>query len=297
MRVLLFTISLILIIKGFSQDLVPNKSIFDKEIELSIDYLSTTMSQSEGFNQEIDTNEFLSYKVMVSPKLNDVYSITINDFIPKMEFSNFETLNTLYYDFTKEQKYDLECDLEMSNPKINNLNYISELAEKYKPKIDKAKTALYMNPKDNMVYYKEVSIPDENLKIINRCILLLSPIFDGYAIDLSNKYDYPHEVNLAHLNTSFNDTLFYKTKSLSNEIQEIEIYIYSDSGEINNVLLELKEIENSEGSSDNLEMFNSIKYNIDKASGKIIRINISSGMNSSSDKYEMKIEYRIKYSG
>jgi len=45
------------------------------------------------------------------------------------------------------------------------------------------------------------------------------------------------------------------------------------------------------------EMFNCIKYNIDKASGKIIGIIINSGMTSSSDKYEMKIEYRINYSG
>ena len=297
MRVLFFTISLILIIKGFSQDLVPNKSIFDKEIELSIDYIRTMMNQSEGSELEVDTNEFLSYKVMVSPKFNDVYSITINDFIPKIEFSNFEALNTLYYDFIKEQKYDLECDLLMANTKINNNNYISNLSKKYKPKIDKAKTDLYENPNYNMVYYKDVSIPDENLEIINRCSLFVGSIFGGYTINLSNKYDYPHEVKLAQLNTSFNDTLFYKTKSLSNEIQEIEIYIYSDSDEINNALIELRGIENSEGSSDQLEMFNSIKYNIDKASGKIIRITIISGMNSLSDKYEMKIEYRIKYSG
>jgi|GEM_PF-1414702 hypothetical protein len=297
MRVPFFIISLILIVNGFSQDLVPKKSIFDKEVELSIDYLMTTMSQSEGNNLEVDTSEFLSYKVMVSPQMNDNYTISINEFIPRLELSNLEALNTLYHDFIKEQKYDLECDLGMSNPKINNIKYIYGLAEKYKPKIDKIKTNIFMYPNDNMVYYKDVSIPDEKFEIVDKCILLVSPIFDGYDVDISKEYEYPHEVKLSYLNTLFNDTLFYKTKSISNRIQEIEISFYSDSGEINNALKELKELEKREGSINDFEMFNCIKYNIDKASGKIIGIIINSGMTSSSDKYEMKIEYRINYSG
>ncbi|NPD87024.1 hypothetical protein HNS38_19910 [Lentimicrobium sp. L6] len=297
MRVLLFTISLILIIKGFSQDLVPNKSIFDKEIELSIEYLNTTMSQSEGLELEIDTNEYLSYKAFVKPQENDNYAVSLTEFIPKMEFSNFESLNALYYDFIKEQQYDFECDFRMSNPKIDNLDYISELSEKYKPKIDKAKTDLHINPSNNMVYYKDVSIPKENLEIINKCIILLSPIFEGYTINLTKGYDYPHEVHLSHLNISLNDTLFYKTKSLSNEIQQIEICVHSDSDEIKKVLIDDSDSENTEASIEKLEIFNSIKYNIDKTSGKIIRISIKSGMNSSSEGYEMNLEYRIKYGG
>jgi len=199
MRVPFFIISLILIVNGFSQDLVPKKSIFDKEVELSIDYLMTTMSQSEGNNLEVDTSEFLSYKVMVSPQMNDNYTISINEFIPRLELSNLEALNTLYHDFIKEQKYDLECDLGMSNPKINNIKYIYGLAEKYKPKIDKIKTNIFMYPNDNMVYYKDVSIPDEKFEIVDKCILLVSPIFDGYDVDISKEYEYPHEVKLSYL--------------------------------------------------------------------------------------------------
>jgi len=130
-----------------------------------------------------------------------------------------------------------------------------------------------MYPNDNMVYYKDVSIPDEKFEIVDKCILLVSPIFDGYDVEYIKKSnEYPHEVKLSYLNTLFNDTLFYKTKSISNRIQEIEISFYSDSGEINNALKELKELEKREGSINDFEMFNCIKYNIDKASGKIIGI-------------------------
>jgi len=148
--------------------------------------------------------------------------------LPRLELSNLEALNTLYHDFIKEQKYDLECDLGMSNPKINNIKYIYGLAEKYKPKIDKIKTNIFMYPNDNMVYYKDVSIPDEKFEIVDKCILLVSPIFDGYDVDISKEYEYPHEVKLSYLNTLFNDTLFYKTKSISNRIQEIEISFFLD---------------------------------------------------------------------
>ena len=76
MKLLFFIISLIFILKGYSQNVVPNKSIFDKEVELSIDYLRTTMSQYKDLDLEIDTNDFLSYKVMVNHKLNDYSSVS-----------------------------------------------------------------------------------------------------------------------------------------------------------------------------------------------------------------------------
>ena len=295
MRVPFFIISLILINIVFSQNIVPDKSIFDKKVEMSIDYLMTTMRQSQGSDIEVDTSEFISYKVMVNPLMNDDYTIYINDFIPKLELSNFEALNTLYHDFIKEQKYDLECSLEMSNTKISNIKYIYGLAEKYKPKIDKIKTNISMYPSDNIVHYKDVLIPHERFEIINKCILLVSPIFDGYDVDMSKEYEYPYNVELSYLNASFNDTLFYRTKSLTNEIQQIEIYFHSDSIEIYNVLTELKEIEKS--NMDNLELFNSIKYNIDKTTKKIIRIIINSVNISGSDIFEAKIDYKIEYGG
>ena len=297
MRYTVFIISLIFLTDGFGQDVLQNKSFFDKEVIMSIDYLVTTKSKFDNSEQKIDTTEFMTYKLRIKPLKDDIYAITLYDFLPRINVSNIDTLSNLYNDFIIEQEFKIESGLEITNPKIKNHKYIKGLAKKYGYKIAEISNNMFLYSDEEMFFHRGIRIPYKKSSIVERCQQLANSILSGYSIDLSKKYEYPYELELPLLETTYHDTLFYKAKDINDEMQIIDLYFHSDTTEMNKVILGLKGNKDNKRNIGTGEMSCSSKYYINRMNGKIEKILISSRNTSAHHNFEMNIEFKINYGG